>query len=80
MGILRFLIILFAGLFLLRLVNMLKMYFKQGFERKGTRPQGQSRAGKRTNADGVTIDVDPRQGPTRRPKVGEYVDFEEIKD
>lgn len=79
MGILRFLFILFAGMMLLRLVNTLKMFFKQGYQRKDNRHRTQNQRGTKRTGE-VTIDVDPRQHDNRRPKVGEYVDFEEVKD
>jgi hypothetical protein len=79
LGIFRFLFILFAGMLLLRLVNTLKLFFKQGYQRKDHQQQTRHSRGPQPKGS-VTIDVDPRQGKSRRPKVGEYVDFEEIKD
>jgi hypothetical protein len=59
------------GIIILRAFNVLAAWFKQGYTSKGPqkRPQGR-----------MTIDVDPRNPQKKKPKVGEYVDFEDIED
>jgi hypothetical protein len=75
LGLIRFLLILFVGIMLLRTFNVLAAWFREGYGRKD-RPRQD--AGKSPGR--MTIDLDPRRPKGKKPKVGEYVDFEDIKD
>jgi hypothetical protein len=75
LGLLRFLFIIFIGVIILRAYNVLAAWFKQGYARKGSQKSSSGPSRGR-----MTIDVDPRNPQKNKPKVGEYVDFEDIKD
>lgn len=77
MGLIRF--IIFALFFYL--IYFLVKYifvrpFKEGYSRGGRKknPFSREEEGK------VTIDYDPRQKRSEGNKVGEYIDYEEVKD
>jgi hypothetical protein len=74
----KFLLIFLLGYVLLRVVIVLVASFKAGL--RGSEKKTSPRRSSQPKNGQVTVDYNPESGKRPKPKVGEYVDYEEISD
>jgi hypothetical protein len=72
----RFILTFLIGYVLLRVVTILIASFKSGYK---NRPSNSSNTNSKRRSS-VTVDYNPQKGKKPAPKVGEYVDYEEITE
>lgn len=81
MGLIRFLI--FVGIFYLvyHLVrNVLLRPFREGYANGGQRSRGGFNPFQRKDEGDVSVEYDPRKDKKPHHEIGEYVDYEEVKE
>ncbi len=81
MGLIRFLI--FVGIFYLvyyLVRNVFLKPFREGYANAGQRPKGGFNPFQKKAEGDVSINYDPRKDTNPTHEIGEYVDYEEIKE